>query len=103
MNRPGSRASGNQTQKIKEKTMEEKIVDARGKVCPEPLIMTKKALQSLSAGQKMRVIVDNETSKNNVSRFLADNAMPAFCTEQNGVFSLHVNKTHGELIRPDAL
>ena len=66
--------------------MEEKIVDARGKVCPEPLIMTKKALKDLAAGQKMQVIVDNETAKNNVARFLADNNMPALCTGQNGVF-----------------
>lgn len=82
--------------------MEEKIVDARGKVCPEPLIMTKKALKGLVPGQKMQVIVDNETAKNNVTRFLADNNMPALCTERNGVFSLHVNKTGGELVKPDA-
>jgi len=82
--------------------MEEKIVDARGKVCPEPLIMTKKALKDLAAGQKMQVLVDNETSKNNVLRFLADNNMPAFSTEKNGVFTLHVNKSSEELIKPDA-
>lgn len=73
--------------------MEEKIIDARGKVCPEPLIMTKKAIKDLAVGQKMQVIVDNETSKNNVSRFLADYKMPAICTEQGGAFFLHVNKS----------
>jgi selenium metabolism protein YedF len=82
--------------------MEEKIVDARGKVCPEPLIMTKKAITTLADGQKLQVIVDNETSKNNVSRFLADNNMPSLCTEQNGFFSLHVIKTGKELAATDA-
>jgi selenium metabolism protein YedF len=86
----------------KEKNMEEKIVDARGKTCPEPLIMTKKALKDLALGQKMQVLVDNETSKNNVSRFLADNAVPVHCTEKNGIFVLHVNKTSEELSKPDA-
>jgi selenium metabolism protein YedF len=81
--------------------MKEKVVDARGKVCPEPLIMTKKAMTDLAAGQKMQVIVDNETAKNNVSRFLADNNMPALCTEQGGVFSLHVNKSGSELSEKD--
>jgi selenium metabolism protein YedF len=82
--------------------MEEKIVDARGKICPEPLIMTKKAIQEIVPGQTMRIIVDNETSKNNVERFLADNNMTALCTQHHGIFSLHVNKTGGDLIKPDA-
>lgn len=73
--------------------MEEKTVDARGKICPEPLIMTKKAIKDLAPGQKMQVIVDNETAKNNVSRFLADYKMPALCTEQEGLFILHVNNS----------
>ncbi|MGD9568236.1 MAG: sulfurtransferase-like selenium metabolism protein YedF [Sedimentibacter sp.] len=44
-----------------------KIVDARGKVCPQPVIMTKK---EVDAGEnKITVIVDNETSRENVLKF----------------------------------
>lgn len=44
-----------------------KIVDARGKVCPQPVIMTKNVAD---AGEnEITVIVDNETSKANVLKF----------------------------------
>lgn len=44
-----------------------KIVDARGKLCPQPVIMTKK---EADAGElEITVIVDNETAKSNVLKF----------------------------------
>lgn len=44
-----------------------KIVDARGKLCPQPVIMTKK---EADAGEKeLTVIVDNETARENVLKF----------------------------------
>lgn len=44
-----------------------KIVDARGKICPQPVIMTKK---EADAGEnEITVIVDNETSRENVLKF----------------------------------
>ena len=44
-----------------------KIVDARGKPCPKPLILTKK---EVDAGEnEITTIVDNETSKINVIKF----------------------------------
>lgn len=44
-----------------------KIVDARGKTCPQPVILTKK---EVDAGElNITAIVDNETSKLNVIKF----------------------------------
>ena len=44
-----------------------KIVDARGKLCPQPVIMTKK---EADAGEKeITVLVDNETARENVLKF----------------------------------
>lgn len=44
-----------------------KIVDARGKTCPQPVILTKK---EVDAGElNITIIVDNETSKANVIKF----------------------------------
>ena len=44
-----------------------KIIDARGKLCPQPVIMTKK---EADAGEnEITVIVDNETAKSNVLKF----------------------------------
>ncbi|WP_018962562.1 sulfurtransferase-like selenium metabolism protein YedF [Coprothermobacter platensis] len=46
------------------------LVDARGKACPTPVIMTKKAVES-APGQVVTVIVDNDVAKENVSKFAA--------------------------------
>lgn len=43
-------------------------IDARGKVCPQPVVMTKHALASLEEGS-LTVIVDNPISCENVERF----------------------------------
>ena len=42
------------------------VVDARGCSCPQPVLMTKKALAKES---QLEVLVDNNTAMNNVSRF----------------------------------
>jgi selenium metabolism protein YedF len=82
--------------------MEQKIVDARGMVCPKPLIMTKTALMELAPGQSMTVLIDNETSKQNVEHFLHDNGAASATTEKNGVYTLTVTKGEGVLSHPDA-
>ncbi len=43
-------------------------VDARGLSCPQPILMTKKAVEKKP--ESLTVTVDNETAKNNVLRFL---------------------------------
>ena len=50
----------------KEIKMADYTVDARGLSCPEPVVRTKKAFD---AHQNFTVLVDNETSKENVIRF----------------------------------
>lgn len=44
-----------------------KIVDARGKTCPQPVILTKKEVDN--GELEITAIVDNETSKQNVLKF----------------------------------
>ncbi|MGP1432003.1 sulfurtransferase TusA family protein [Treponema sp.] len=46
--------------------MADYTVDARGLSCPEPVVRTKKAFDG---HQAFEVLVDNETSKENVIRF----------------------------------
>jgi selenium metabolism protein YedF len=82
--------------------MENKTVDARGMVCPKPLIMTKTALSELTPGQSMTVLIDNETSKQNIERFLQDNGAISSTTEKNGVYTLTVTKGEGLLSYPEA-
>ncbi len=45
--------------------MSDTIIDARGLSCPEPVVLTKKALDIHS---EFAVLVDNETAKENVQR-----------------------------------
>lgn len=83
--------------------MDEKVVDARGQLCPQPLILTKRALKELATGQRLRVLIDNEISKNNVARFLADNGLASSCSIDGSLFTLLVTKTKEELTHPDAV
>lgn len=46
--------------------MADYTIDARGLSCPEPVVRTKKAFD---VHQSFEVLVDNETSKENVIRF----------------------------------
>jgi len=77
--------------------MSETTVDARGQICPKPLIMTKKALADLAAGREMSVLIDNETSRQNVCRLLEDNGAEATWTEAGGVFTIRVKKISDEM------
>ena len=43
-------------------------IDARGLACPQPVLETKKGLERVVSGS-LRVLVDNTTAKENVSRF----------------------------------
>lgn len=43
------------------------IVDARGLSCPEPVLLTLETIKRVSKGE-IEVIVDTDTSKENVSR-----------------------------------
>ncbi|RPH32625.1 MAG: sulfurtransferase-like selenium metabolism protein YedF [Bacteroidales bacterium] len=70
-----------------------KTVDAKGKLCPLPLIMTKKALNEIADNETLEILIDNETSMKNVTRFLADHGMNAHVEKKGNVFQLLVNKT----------
>jgi len=44
-------------------------VDVCGEVCPMPVLRTKQALERLSPGQILEVVVDYPPSRENVQRF----------------------------------
>ncbi|MDA8229472.1 MAG: sulfurtransferase TusA family protein [Desulfitobacterium hafniense] len=49
----------------------EEIIDVRGLLCPEPVLVTKQAIDKLPKGI-VKVLVDNNAAKENVIR-LAEN------------------------------
>ncbi len=72
-----------------------KIIDARGKLCPLPLIDTKRALKESSDGDVFILLVDNSTSRDNVLRFLSDNKTSFTVSESEGSWSIEVTKGAG--------
>lgn len=77
-------------------------VDARGQICPKPLILTKQALDGNAVGAAISVLVDNETSCQNVERFLRDNGMPPAVSREGEVFTLAFTKASAVLAAPQA-
>ncbi len=72
-----------------------KIVDARGLACPEPVVMTKKALDSNEVHEVV-TIVDNKIALENVSRMAKTLSLESIIEEQDGNF--YINITKGDLI-----
>lgn len=69
------------------------LVDAKGLSCPQPVILTKKALE---ANDDVTVLVDNVTSRENVMRLASSAGCSIQVTEQpGGIFSLHIMKGPG--------
>lgn len=67
-----------------------KKVDARGLSCPEPVIMTKKALASKD--RSYEILVDNVTAKENVTRFATHQGYKVTVTEQGNDYLLTLTK-----------
>ncbi|MEW6513830.1 MAG: sulfurtransferase-like selenium metabolism protein YedF [Pseudomonadota bacterium] len=82
--------------------MTEIVVDARGQLCPKPLILTKQALKDNIVGTQIVVLIDNETSCQNVERFVRDNGMTPHIGADGSEFILRFTKHAPELAVPDA-
>lgn len=67
-----------------------KILDARGLSCPEPVIMIRKAMTSKENVYEM--LVDNQTSKENVTRYAEHQGYKVTVTENGEEYLLVMNK-----------
>ena len=65
-------------------------VDARGLSCPEPVIMTQRAMAGKEASYE--ILVDNPTSRENVTRFAEHEGYHVSVSEKDGDFILSVTK-----------
>ena len=64
-------------------------IDARGRACPQPVLMTKKAID---AGEDCVVIVDNEAARDNVCRMAKSQGCEARSEEGDGCFRISVTQ-----------
>jgi selenium metabolism protein YedF len=74
-----------------------KTIDAKGKLCPQPLIMTKKALMGMEEEETLQILIDNEASKFNVVKYLSDNNMEVEVHKDGNLFELLVVKKGGTI------
>jgi tRNA 2-thiouridine synthesizing protein A len=67
------------------------MIDARGRSCPEPVIMIKKAIASNEDNYTM--LVDSRTALENVSRFVKSNGYQLEYTQEKDFYKLNIKKT----------
>lgn len=65
-------------------------IDCRNLACPQPVLDTKKALQSLKDGENLSILLNSISSKENVLRFLQSQNLAPKLTEKGGEFEISV-------------
>jgi selenium metabolism protein YedF len=73
-----------------------RIVDTKGQLCPAPLIAAKKVLKETAEGETFRILTDNQTSFDNLCRFLKDNGAGFQVEESEGVWTMTVTRITGD-------
>lgn len=67
-----------------------KVLDARGLSCPEPVIMIRKAMSSKESANE--IIVDNPTSRENVTRYAQHQGYQVAVQEKDGEYTLSITR-----------
>lgn len=65
-------------------------IDARGLSCPEPVVMIRKAM--MTNENEYVMMVDNVTSRENVTRYAEHQGYKVTVSEENGEFTLSMKK-----------
>ena len=65
-------------------------IDARGRACPEPVVLTRKALKENSAG--ISIMVDNECAVENITRYASNNGYAVAHSQEGADHLLTLNK-----------
>ncbi len=69
---------------------EKKLVDARGLSCPQPILLTKKALQLFPEG--VEILVDSNIAKGNIERFAKNSGYKVEVREDDETFRLFLRR-----------
>ena len=67
------------------------VVDARGYSCPMPVVMVQKAVKS-DAPAALEVLVDNQCSVENVTRFAKNSGYQVEVSDYEGDYKLELSK-----------
>lgn len=72
--------------------MSERVVDARGLSCPQPVILSRDAVKKLESGGTVEVLVDTVTSRDNVRRAVENAGCAVEIQEEGDEFRLFIKK-----------
>ena len=76
----------------------EQILDCTGMQCPEPVVHTKNALETMSSGDSVLVIVDNDESRYNVARFAKNRGCAVKIQSVGDTFRLQITRKEGDKV-----
>ena len=76
----------------------EQILDCTGMQCPEPVVHTKNALETMTIGDAVLVIVDNDESKHNVARFAKNRGCAVRIQSVGDTFRLRITREDGDKV-----
>ena len=65
-------------------------VDGKGLLCPQPLILTRKALKNCLPGETLKIECDNRTAYQNILTYLKDQSLDPKGKETGGIFKIEV-------------
>ena len=66
------------------------VVDGKGLLCPQPLILTRKALKKCLPGETLKIECDNRTAYQNILTYLNDQSLAPQGKEAGGIFHIEV-------------
>ena len=65
-------------------------VDGKGLLCPQPLILTRKALKNSLPGEALKIECDNRTAFQNIMTYLKDQSLSPLGFEEGDIFKIEV-------------
>ncbi|GAB4488829.1 MAG: hypothetical protein OHK006_19810 [Thermodesulfovibrionales bacterium] len=69
-------------------------LDVLGRVCPYPLVLTKKALEKLSSGQILKILCDAPASaEDSLPRFAEDKGFPCEVVKLADSWEIYIQKS----------
>lgn len=68
-------------------------LDVRGKICPTPLLLTKRKLESMSDGEALQVVVDYPQTRENILKLVERTQNEVLGVEEaKGAFKITIRK-----------
>nr|WP_313885507.1 sulfurtransferase TusA family protein [Desulfallas sp. Bu1-1] len=67
------------------------IIDARGLLCPEPVLLTKRAIDNLPGGS-VQVLVDNPAARENVTRLCVNKGWNVKVEQRGSEYVLQITR-----------